>query len=146
MHRRNLNVIIRSFSERTLMKTNQFIISALLAALALTVSGCVVAAVGAGAAAGVGYIRGDLEATLENDVEEVYEASLQALGQLKLAVVSKQQDALGAKIVSRNIEDKKIQINLKQNEGGITKLTIRIGIFGDEAQSRLIYDKIRDNL
>jgi hypothetical protein len=128
------------------MKTNQFIISALLAALALTVSGCVVAAVGAGAAAGVGYIRGDLEATLENDVEEVYEASLQALGQLKLAVVSKQQDALGAKIVSRNIEDKKIQINLKQNEGGITKLTIRIGIFGDEAQSRLIYDKIRDNL
>jgi hypothetical protein len=128
------------------MRTQQLIISALLAALALTLSGCVVAAVGAGAAASVGYIRGDLEATLENDVEQVYEASLKALDQLKLAVVSKQQDALGAKIVSRNIEDKKIQINLKQNEGGVTKLTIRIGVFGNETQSRLIYDKIRDNL
>ena len=128
------------------MKTKQFIISALLAALALTISGCVVAAVGAGAAAGVGYIRGDLEAILENDVEEVYEASLTALRQLKLAVISKQQDALAAKIVSRNIEDKKIQINVKQNEGQTVKLTIRIGVFGDETQSRLIYDKIRDNL
>lgn len=134
------------FFERTRMKTKQFIVSALLAALTFTISGCAVALVGAGAAAGVGYIRGDLEATLEDDVEDVYKASLQALDQLKLAVVSKQQDALGAKIVSRNIEDKKIQINLKQNEGGITKLTIRIGIFGDETQSRLIYDKIRDNL
>ena len=61
------------------MKTKQFIISALLAALALTISGCVVAAVGAGAAAGVGYIRGDLEAILENDVEEVYNNSKQAI-------------------------------------------------------------------
>ena len=128
------------------MKTKQLIISVLLAALALTISGCVVAAVGAGAAAGVGYIRGDLEATLENDVEQVYEASLKALDQLKLAVISKQQDALAAKIVSRNSEDKKIQVNLKQIEGSVTKLTIRIGVFGDETQSRLIYDKIRENL
>ena len=128
------------------MKTQQLVISGLLAALALTISGCVVAAVGAGAAAGVGYIRGDLEATLEDDVENVYEASLQALDELKLAVISKQQDALGAKIVSRNSEDKKIQVKLKQTEGGITKLTIRIGVFGDETQSRLIYDKIKENL
>lgn len=128
------------------MKTKQLIISALLVALAVTISGCVVAAVGAGAAAGVGYIRGDLEAVLENNVEQVYEASLKALAQLKLAVISKQQDVLAAKIVSRNIEDKKIQINIKQNEGRTVKLTIRIGVFGDETQSRLIYDKIRDNL
>ena len=128
------------------MKTQQLIISALLAALALTISGCVVAVVGAGAAAGVGYIRGDLEATLEDDVEDVYKASLRALNELDLAVISKQQDALGAKIVSRNSEDKKIQVKLKQTEGGITKLTIRIGVFGDETQSRLIYDKIKENL
>jgi hypothetical protein len=132
--------------ERSIMKTQQLIISTLLASFALSISGCAIALVGAGAAAGVGYIKGDLEATLEDDVEDVYRASLQALNKLKLAVISRQMDALSAKITSRTSEDKKIQIKIKRIDRRNTKLAIRIGVFGNETKSRIIYDKIKENL
>ena len=128
------------------MKTKTITAVSILGVLVFALGGCAVAIVGAGAAAGVGYVRGDLEATLKNDVEPIYKASLEALDQLELAVISREKDALGAKIISRTSEDKKVQIKLKQTQGGITELSIRIGIFGDEALSRLIYDKIRENL
>jgi len=128
------------------MKTQKLIISALLAVLALSISGCAVALVGAGAAAGVAYIKGDLEATLDGDVERVYQASLRALNKLKLPVISRRMDALGAKITSRTSENKNIQIKIKKIDHRTTKLALRIGVFGDETKSRIIYDKIKENL
>ena len=128
------------------MKTRTIITILLLAVTATAISGCAVALVGAGAAAGVGYVRGDLEAQMDESIDNVYNASLKALEELELAIISKDKNALGAKIISRTTEDKKIQIKLKRTENNITKLTIRIGLFGDETQSRVIYDTIKKNL
>ncbi|MHC4702930.1 MAG: DUF3568 family protein, partial [Planctomycetota bacterium] len=63
-----------------------------------------------------------------------------------LPVTSKSKDALVAQITSFDAQDKKIKIKLKAETDETTKLSIRIGTFGSETKSRMIYQKIRDNL
>jgi len=105
-----------------------------------------VAAVGIGAAGTIAYVRGDLQAVESASIDEVYEASLKALKELELIPTRKVKDALGAEIITYDAQDKKITIILKFTAEGTTKLSIRVGVFGSETKSRLIYQKIRDNL
>jgi cytidylate kinase len=112
----------------------------------LLVQGCMaVVLVGAGAGT-VMYVRGDLEAVLSNDIDSVYQAAQKSLEQLELKVSSKVKDALAAKIVARDAQDKKITIKLNSTAENTTELNIRIGLFGDEVKSRLIYEQIQKNL
>ena len=108
--------------------------------------GCMLAVVGVGAAGTIAYVRGDLQATESESIDVVYEASLKALEELELHVTSKSKDALAAQITTFDAQDKKIKIKLKAATDRTTKLSIRIGTFGSETKSRLIYQKIRDNL
>jgi hypothetical protein len=105
-----------------------------------------VVAVGVGAAGTIAYVRGDLEAVESESIDVVYEATLQAVEELGLNVTKKLKDALSATIVARDAQDKKITIRLKTTAEETTKLSIRIGVFGNETKSRLIYQKIRDYL
>ena len=90
--------------------------------------------------------RRDLEATVQYDLRDVYEAALKALGQLEMPVLSKSKTALNAEIRSITALDKKVKIILKRSETDNTKVSIRIGTFGDEFHSRMIYDKIVANI
>jgi len=112
----------------------------------LLLQGCVVAAVGLGAAGTIAYARGDLQALESESIDELYEATLKALEELELLPTSKNKDALGAEIITYDAQDKKITIRIKSTAEGTTKLSIRVGVFGSETKSRLIYQKIRDNL
>ena len=102
------------------------------------------AAIGAGAGT-VAYVRGDLEVTESAKLDAVYRATEKAVTKLELNVTSKTKDALSAKVVARDAQDKKITIRLKATAEGSTTISIRIGFFGDEAKSRIIYDKIKKN-
>jgi hypothetical protein len=117
-----------------------------LAFAAIVIQGCVAVAVGAGAAGTVAYIKGDLETVEAKNLDTVYRATGKAIEQLELNVSSKTKDALEAKFVLRDSMDKKITIKLAATAEGTTKLSIRVGVFGNEVKSRLIYDKIRENL
>ncbi len=128
------------------MRKGQIFLALLLVSPVVLVEGCVVAAVGGGAAGTVAYIRGDLEAVEEKDIDAVYKATEKALEELGLVVSKKTKDALSAKIIARDAQDKKITIKLNATTEETTKLSIRIGTFGSETKSRLIYQKIRDNL
>jgi hypothetical protein len=125
-------------------------LAASLAASALVLtSGCVVVAVGAAAGAGAGtvaYIEGELDATLGNGYDQVFDASKRALAQLQFAQVSETKDAFSAVIIARTAEDKKIKITITKQGDNLAKVQIRIGLFGDEQQSRAILDKIRAGL
>lgn len=112
---------------------------------ALFQSGCVVAAVGAGAGA-VAYIRGELEATLDRSLNDSVKASDRAIKQLEFAKVSEKKDALTANLVARTAQDKKIEIDLAKVGDTVTKVKIRVGVFGDEAVSMAILEKIKQNL
>ncbi|MBN1223713.1 MAG: DUF3568 family protein [Candidatus Aminicenantes bacterium] len=127
------------------MKTTS-ILGIITAGLATAfLSGCFAAAVGAGAGT-VAYVRGDLVVTEAAGLENVHDAALKAVHDLDLNLISQKKDALSGEITARDIKDKKIQIKLAAVTDETTKVSIRIGTFGDETKSRVIYEKIRENL
>ena len=118
---------------------------AMLGAVALS-SGCVAVVAGAGAGAAVAYVRGDLDATVNAGFEKAVRAANGAVADLKFAKVSERKDALQAIIIARNAADKKIEIRVDQLSERDSRVKIRVGVFGDEALSIAILDKIKANL
>ncbi len=119
-----------------------------LAGLAVNSGGCLVVAAGAGAAGTVAYLRGDLETEEPYKLEVVYAATREATKQLQLSVLEgkTEKDALSATIVARDASDKRVTIQLKAQTEQTTKVCIRIGTFGDQTKSHMIYNRIRENL
>jgi hypothetical protein len=113
--------------------------------MAFLLQGCLVVAVGAGAGT-VAYLRGDLESVEAKDIEAVYAAAKKAVQQLEFRLISDAKDALSAVIVLRDAQNKKITINLRSTTESSTKISIRVGTFGSETKSILIYDQIKKNL
>jgi hypothetical protein len=128
------------------MRIKQFLLIILLIGTAVVSQGCIAVAVGVGAAGTIAYVRGDLEAVESHSLDEVYEATLEAVKQLELRSVYKTKDALTAAITAYDAQDKKVKIILKKTADQTTKISIRIGTFGSETKSRLIYQAIQDNL
>lgn len=131
---------------RVKMRMNRVLLTILLGCMAVSTGGCLLVAVGAGAAGTVAYISGDLDAVESRSLADVYEATLKALKQLELSTTKETKDALSAVVVARDAQDKKITIKLRAPSEESTKISVRVGVFGDETKSRLIYQKIRDNL
>ena len=124
------------------MRNKKRLLNFILISIAMVCQGCVVAAVGLGAAGTIAYISGDLESVESQNIEVVYSAALQAAQELELRVISKSKDALTAQIIARDAEDKKIEIKMSSNSEHTTKLSIRVGTIGDENKSQRIYQKI----
>lgn len=122
------------------------LIAATVLTLIILLSGCAAVLVGGAAAGTVAYVRGDLEAVVDHSVDETFDAAVKAMNQLDLSIISRDHDKLTGKIVARDSEDSKITVTLKSRETGNTELRIRVGVFGDEALSRRIYDQVRENL
>jgi len=118
----------------------------LFAGIAFSGQGCMVVAVGLGAAGTIAYVSGDLQAEESEPIDVVYEAALKAVKDLELPITSQSKDALVAEITTYDAQDKKIRIKLKAKTDKTTELSIRVGVFGSETKSRLIYEKIRDHL
>jgi hypothetical protein len=116
-----------------------------LSGLSMTAGGCLLAAAGAGAGGAV-YVMGDVEEVLSAPTEKVAKASVKALEALKLTVVSEAASALEGKVIGWTSDDKKITITMKREGDKSTKISIRIGTFGDEARSLQILDEIKKRL
>ncbi len=131
-------------------KTPKFFLRMFAAlALAATValhSGCIAVAAGAAGAGAVAYIRGELDASLGNSYESVVSATGRALNQLEFATIGTRKDALSANLTARTARDKKIEIEVTRVGNELTRVQIRIGVFGDEAMSLTILEKIKANL
>jgi hypothetical protein len=131
------------------MKKSRIILAVLLAGMAICATGCWVvpfAVVGGGAAGTVAYVKGDLETTLDAGMDKSYAASLKALEQLQIVPTQKLKDSLSAEIIARRSDDTKITVALTRVDDKITKMSIRVGVFGDQAQSTTIYERIKQNL
>lgn len=116
--------------------------------ISIGTAGCAVLLVGAGAAVGagtVGYVAGELKGAESVSLERAWQASLKAMQQLNFKVTAQEHDKLTGKIVARTSEDKRIKIGLKKQSESVTEFRIRIGTFGDETLSRMIYNQIKKN-
>lgn len=117
----------------------------LSASLAAT-PGCFLVAVGAAGAAGAGtvaYVRGELDASLGKQYDAVVNAADAAVGQLQLAKVRESRDFYTSVIEARTADDKKVEIRVTKEADNLTRVRIRIGLFGDEGKSRGILEKIQ---
>jgi len=128
------------------MRIHQVVLTLLTLASSVLFAGCMLVAVGAGAAGTVAYVKGDLEAVEAKKLDAVYEATKKALEQLQLVVSSDQKDQLSAEVIARDSDDRRIKVKLTAAAQDSTKISIRFGAFGNQTKSRMIYDKIKENL
>jgi hypothetical protein len=117
-------------------------LAAAAAALSLA-SGCFVIAAGAAGAGTAAYVRGELDATVGGDLGRAADASDRALEQVQFVKVSEKRDAFSVVIVARTAEDKKVEIRLAREGDKLTKVRIRIGLFGDEERSRAVLERLQ---
>jgi hypothetical protein len=79
-------------------------------------------------------------------MDTVYNAALQAMSKLELNLVDKAKDAFGAKVVAKSSDDKRIVVEIKQTKDSKTMYSIKVGAFGNEERSRMIFDEMNKTL
>lgn len=115
--------------------------------LAAFSSGCVALFVGAaGGAAGTVYVMGKLTEELSYDVPAVHGATLNAMKKLGLTLSEERADTLSAHIESEFADRAHIWIDLESVGESRTRITVRVGLTGDELRSRKILDRIKESL
>ena len=113
-----------------------------LAAMVLFFSGCPAALLGGAAAGALGYQMGELTTTRNITLNQAYFAGQQALDELGIVTVTREKDGLSAVLIGRGSEEKKITIRMKKIFDDVTQVGIRVGLLGDELQSRLIFERM----
>lgn len=109
--------------------------------------GCLALMVGAaGGAAGAVYVMGKLTEEVRYDVPTVHQAAKSALQDLELTPTEDRADKLSAHMESKFADDTRVWIDMDSLEDSRTKMTIRVGLTGDEGRSRKILDKIKAHL
>lgn len=115
--------------------------------LGLTVAffgaGCAAVVVGGAAGAGVAYSMGALKSVENTTVEKAYIAAQAALKDLEFRETLVSKDAVEAKVEGETSSDKTVTIHITRVTDQATEIRIRVGTFGDEKLTRLIFDKMR---
>jgi hypothetical protein len=133
---------------KAIMRIQSLKVLVLAGLLALGGSGCVLFVAGA-VAAGVGtyaYINGESKENEAASLDRTWNATQAAMKDMQFAVITQAKDAWSGELTARNSADKKITISLKRLSETVTEIRVRVGTFGDEAQSRMILEKIRNHL
>jgi hypothetical protein len=117
--------------------------------MSLGLQGCMLLAVGAGAAAGAGtmaYIEGEFQTAYASSIDRTWNASLEAVKDLDFRIIATEKKETEGNIEAKKLGGKKVRIALSIAGPEITFVRIRVGIFGDEAASRVIRDRIASRL
>lgn len=120
-------------------------LSCLLFAVELT--GCAALVLGGVAGAGsVVYIKGELKEDMAASVPAIHSASVSALKDLNIPIIEDNHDQLSASIKSKFADGSDVWIQIESVTAKSSKVTIRVGIMGDENKSRQILDGIHKHL
>ena len=118
----------------------------LLLVILFHLSGCGVLILGGAAAGTVGYISGDLKATLAGQFQDVVAATDSAISENSITQVSKEEASHNVVYELRTPQDDKIELTVTRASRDLTNVTIRVGVFGDEPLSRRILNEIETRL
>jgi hypothetical protein len=78
-------------------------------------------------------------------VDAVWSAIEKTIADMKGRDVEPDKQTDGGKIVAV-INDEKVQFRLKYKDKDLTTLGVRVGVMGNEVASKLIQDRVADNL
>ncbi len=122
----------------------------LLVALAVQISGCAEAVlVGVGAAGGAGAVlwtKGRMKEEFDISFSKVHTATLAALKDLDLPIKGDKKKGLKAKIESQFPDGKFVWIGIRAVTESSSKITVRVGVFGDKSRSQKIFEAIHRRL
>jgi hypothetical protein len=80
------------------------------------------------------------------NLEQTNKAVNRAIEELKFVRISESKDALLALTVVRNAADQRIEVRQDIVGEKLTRVRIRVGVFGDEKLSRTLLDRIQAKL
>ena len=114
----------------------------------LATSGCFILALGAAVGAGgIAYVKGALTQKLDCTIEKVHKAVLKAARDTELFIISDTVNVHNAVLKGEFSEDhEKVMIEIESLTERASQITIRVGVFGDEARSRMILSAITKRL
>ena len=129
------------------MKHFKFLLMLSAVLLAMQMTGCAALLVGGAAGAGsVVYVKGQLKENMNASVSRTHDACIYALRELKLPVIEDNHDRLSARIKSQVANGSDVWIEIESLGTEASKVTVRVGIMGDEPKSRQILDAIQQHL
>jgi len=117
--------------------------------IGLLFTGCAAALIAGGAAAGAGtvlYVGGDLESSFERSYDDVWQASLDGVKSLGLRPTKRDKQPKRGLIKTRRLDDKLVTIKVIPQTKNTTKVSIRVGTFGDKESSKEILEAIQSRL
>ena len=133
-------------SETRCQMLSKLLALTVLVAVLCSTTGCLLL-VGAGAGAGsAAYYMGKLEDEVNAPVDDVHDATLDGLKDLEMPVLKDQGDKLSGKVESVTADDRNVWIYIDSLTTSRSKITIRVGLVGDEVRSQQILKAIRDAL
>lgn len=113
-------------------------------------SGCVVlAALGIGAVAAAGtvvYVKGNLAQTVNVPQDKVHDAAVQALKDVGIPVLSDTKEDMAMKLTSQFSDGTQVWVTLDVVDYKTTKITVRVGLMGEEPRARQILAMIQKHL
>ena len=118
--------------------------------LLVSSSGCVLVPVVAGGVIGgsaAAYLKGVLKTKEPASFDRIWFAVLEVVEQQELEVIKKESNT-GKALVEAKLreQDKPVYITVKYHKPEITNLAIRVGIWGNEDESRRILKLIHEKL
>lgn len=115
-----------------------------LMVVASLLTGCAALFVGAaaGSVAGALYVKGELEADIEATPQAVIAATERAFRDLIWAKETASASATDGQATARTATGKEVKVTVVSKTPEVSTIGIRIGTFGDENLSRLLYDRI----
>ncbi|HQP10534.1 MAG TPA: DUF3568 family protein [Candidatus Omnitrophota bacterium] len=113
----------------------------------LVASGCVPLLIGAAAGAGgIAYVKGTLAQNIDEPVAKIHKASLAALKGLDMLVKSEELSQHSSVINAQYATGEKVKIEIEALTEYVSKISIRVGMLGDQEDSRLILNAIEKKL
>lgn len=134
----------RSLGMKRMITVADFVFCVCLSSLC---SGCLALAVGAaGGAAGAVYVMGKLQDEVNRPLPVVHDAAVAAMKDLELKLSEDRIDKISAHMESSFSDGPHVWIDMESVSDSRCRITIRVGLTGDEVRSRKIYEAIKQHL
>lgn len=86
-----------------------------------------------------------LNATRPYPIDITWKSSLRALDSLKISITKRYHNTKTAVIKGVTVQDNSVKLSMSSTNSNTTRISIRVGVFGDEIISREILRRIDSN-